>query len=1689
MCRYGFPFYKNFAFPTGKNVFKKFLSHLLISIFLTMNFCVVIAGAVDTPAPFLPGSYEEIPILDDSSVELGWLTCDSTSYIWALQTATGTSVQSGTINGTDPVLLVQVSGLSDGEYRWRVAGLDGSDNCQTWSSNAYDWAYFVVSTNQCPTVSNAQVTPEIGDSSTTYQYRVDYYDPEGKTPTVKNIVIDGGSSSEIIREIYFVSGSGTYSNGTYGISVSGLSEDYHNYYFQFEDGDGCSQEYRCGGSACAGPTVGKPNLTFYNLELEPETAKAGEYITIRGYVENTGLVAAEPADHRIFMNVFINDASEINLFSSKSIIMGTFATPPIEPGAGNRYSFSKEIWIPANMPSGWYIWIVAQADYADDIDELDESTTDNNCFVPGGYTVEPSPKENKLGFQKDTPYSGDPVNTAFGNFTHKETDLVIPGRGIGIEFTRFYNSMSGLDSPIGYYWNHSYNIFVHEDDGSDAVTVVYGDGSRHKYTPDGIGGYSPPIGIHSRLAKNGDGTYTVTRKDQIVYNFDAEGKLVSMVDRNANMLSLIYTAGQLTRIDDTVGRYLEFSYSNINGNDRITAIQLKNSSGTPIKPSIQYEYDANGYGNLWRVTDARGNAVVHEYDPLHDNKHFLKRIVNRRGNTEVENYYGDPDGTENNHGYWVVRQRDALSNETTYVYDCDNRITQIAGPDGEITRHFFDDQFRFTRELDPDGHSVHFVYDAVGNQTQVTDKKGYSTHFTYDANGNVLTKTDPANVVTTMAYNGFNDPTEKVLDATGMAITWTYGYDDEGNLEKEIDPELNETVYTYYDSGQVKTVTDANGNTTEYFYEDTHSNLTRTRGPGGCESRFWYDDAGRKTHESDPLGHETAYHYDANDNLEWIDDTSGNRIVYTYDENNNRVSTQNRRGYTTTYEYDVKDRLHLLIGPEPSGHVTRTEYDAYDRKRMVVDTYGHETEYVYDAMGNLDQLINADDEITQFEYDPNGNKTKMIDPLGNEWEYGYDENNRLVWEEDPLNNRTRYAYYQTGWSQSVTDAKGQQTQFDYYPTGRLKQVTDPEGGQSYFTYDDVGNRLTERDARGNTITYEYDAYNRVNKIIDRNQKETVFEYDCLNMTARIDGNGDRVDFTQYDRYQQLERKEMPGPEVVTFSYDLNGNLQQMTDPLGTTTYTYDEKDRVTSVSDPFGKTVGYTYDSAVHRTTLTYPYLKTVVYDYDSMGRLGEVSDWLGYTTTYSYDNRGFLSSVINTKGTRIHYSYDAAGRLVATNDVTSAGTTIASYDYKLDQVGNRQQVVMDVPLEPVFANKNVTARYDPANQIVNWDDSNFVFDDAGRVAQRTKSAQATQYSFNMDDRLTEVVDGPDTWQYIYNGNGDRLASRFNGIETRYVLDLTGDMSKVLCETDAAGTITAYYVYGEGLLYKITPSGERYHYHYNPVGSTVALTDESEVISDKYAYDPFGELVNCETTTDNPFTFVGKYGVMEEGNGLLFMRARFYDPESKRFLSRDPIKGEEIKTHGMNSFLYVENNPLLAVDPNGTDLQVLDQLIYNNLKKYSEISDSQKDTYPITQSKKGRYLIVEDEISIGSGFGRSYTYVTVYDTQSDVTRLFKKENWQITFGIPINYYAKKYYSNELPIEGSFDPSFNTIWGCFAFESDRDVTKDDFTMGAGLEVNYGFRGETYEINSNSSMMPKQLKENQFNLSPLTCGWKN
>ncbi|MBI5874381.1 MAG: RHS repeat-associated core domain-containing protein [Deltaproteobacteria bacterium] len=325
-----------------------------------------------------------------------------------------------------------------------------------------------------------------------------------------------------------------------------------------------------------------------------------------------------------------------------------------------------------------------------------------------------------------------------------------------------------------------------------------------------------------------------------------------------------------------------------------------------------------------------------------------------------------------------------------------------------------------------------------------------------------------------------------------------------------------------------------------------------------------------------------------------------------------------------------------------------------------------------------------------------------------------------------------------------------------------------------------------------------------------------------------------------------------------------------------------------------------------HLIGKTYPLSKTVTYTYDKLNRISTVTNnWSNQTATYAHDSAGRMTSFKNFNGITTTYKYDNANRLTNINI-----PNIASYAFTtIDANGNRTNTTQTEPFTATsLAQGNTAYTYNTQKNrllTVGWAaPTTFTYDNEGQLS----SGYANLYGFDYEHRLT----GTSTDTYYYDGAGRRLQATRSGVITRYIYDAAGNL---LAETDGSNNITKYYIYGgAGLLAMVTPANQTYCYHFNAVGNTIAMTDINKTIVNKYSYDPFGNILNEQETITQPFKFVGQFGVMTESNGFYYMRARYYDPNTGRFISEDPLGfgGGDVNLMG-----YVFNNPVNLVDADG----------------------------------------------------------------------------------------------------------------------------------------------------------------------------
>jgi len=868
-----------------------------------------------------------------------------------------------------------------------------------------------------------------------------------------------------------------------------------------------------------------------------------------------------------------------------------------------------------------------------------------------------------------------------------------------------------------------------------------------------------------------------------------------------------------------------------------------------------------------------------------------------------------------------------VSNNIAFILD-DARTRVVERIDSLNVNEFLNKTSRTTFKSTADRTRI--AETALPVETQRPNDAKTTIAYTDDGAGNPVKITDALLRDTTSTFWTVTGQTNLTPRASvkrpGVTTTTRFsGFKPSGRPETIVDP-LEQTTLRHYNAiGQLDQTTNARGIRTAQTY-DAKGRPKRTTDALGNYTEQTFDSLGRLVSERDARGFVTSHTYDANGNLLKTTNPARGVTTNTYDAADNLISTKDPRGYTTTYEYDAIGRKiaeRYTVGGQ--ARVRGFTYDAMGRLARVTNESGQSNETRFDPRGKVLQEINPLSQSIVYTYDPDGNVLTVTDAADRQVINTYDALDRKTRVTDVLGNYEAYTYNDQGLLASRRDARGQMTWYTYDAIGQMTKVADDEG-DTRADYDPNGNLARTTDRKGQTTTYSYDVLDRLTRLTDATGRQWGFTYDANgNRLTRTLPSGQTTSYT-YDKLDRVTSVSYPGGPKVTYTYDANGNRLTMTDANGVTKYVYDEQNRLTKVTDAFGNAVAYGYDPAGRLQQLLYPGNKLVTYTRDAAGRLKDLTDWLNQTTHYSRDPSGAVTDILYGNGAWVHKGYDAVGRLTSLVNSTAANTIISRHTLRLDGLGNPLSADLELPLEPARLGKSAEALYDAANRLTSIGGAAITHDSDGRTTADTSGSAAIQYAFNAQDLITSVTAGGVlTDRYTYDGDGRRVARTTGTQTTRYVLDPTGgDLYALLAETDATNKPLRYYLYGEGLVAQITGTSHRY-YHFDQTGNTLALTDDSGAVTDKYAYEPFG-ISTAQGSSYNPFRFVGKFGVMDDGNGLNYMRARYYLANTGRFLSLDQLLGSVVFSQTLNRYSYTGGNPVSGVDPTGmcTDCKIFE---------------------------------------------------------------------------------------------------------------------------------------------------------------------
>jgi RHS repeat-associated protein len=859
--------------------------------------------------------------------------------------------------------------------------------------------------------------------------------------------------------------------------------------------------------------------------------------------------------------------------------------------------------------------------------------------------------------------------------------------------------------------------------------------------------------------------------------------------------------------------------------------------------------------------------------------------------------------------------------QVAFAYDGNGKLVQVSDPTGNA--YSFSVGTTLNSVTFPDGSTTGYNYEGNAFLVAKTDPSGNLTTYNYDDNYRVVSSTDPMGRVRTIEYPEGEETVRSTSFTEKDGSVWQYRYDTQrGDLLEKTDPQGGSTSYTYDAMHNLLSKTDPAG-TTAYTYDDKGNMLTVTD-VAGHKTEYSHNEFGQVTSTANAAGETTVYAYDSRGNLTKVTDPQGNSTTYQYDEQGRLTSTTNAGGLTTSLGYDDQGNVESLTGAD--GTVTIFTYDANGNRSSVTDGQGNTTRYEYDVRGQLIKAIDANGQSTFYQYDANGNRSSVTDANGKTTTFEYDFEGQMT---------------------SMTDAMGYTTSFTYggsagcYSCGggvdKLTKLTDAKGQSTLFKYDPLGNLIRETDPQGHRTEYDYDAAERV--------------------ASKTDPNGNTIRYS-YDTLGRLVAKAYPDGKQATFSYDAEGNLLSAQNQNIAYGFTYDPSDRLASVADSSGTQIDYTYDASGNRTSLSSSSGIDISCQYDDLGRLAQIGSQAGniafgyddlgrrgnlifpngVATTYTYDDLGRLTDLLTATGSSIiaknNYTHDAVGNRMSNQDarnttnytyddiyrltvaesntpgnspgkgnVTGKGTSNATDHqrefYSYDQVGNR-----------TASSEHSAYSHNSGNELLSADAATYAYDANGNRTSKTTPSGTTTYSWDYENRLTQVViPSGQAVSFTYDPFGRRVSKTVGDIVTTY----TYDSEDILFET-SNGELGNIYIHGPGIDEPLALVGKKgtSYYHADGLGSIVAMTDGLARNVQQYEYDSFGNQHDMKNRIKQPYGYTGREHDRE--TGLRYYRARYYDGEVGRFISEDPIG---FKSGDTNLYAYVGNDAINNIDPSG----------------------------------------------------------------------------------------------------------------------------------------------------------------------------
>ncbi|MFC5530163.1 RHS repeat domain-containing protein [Cohnella yongneupensis] len=898
-----------------------------------------------------------------------------------------------------------------------------------------------------------------------------------------------------------------------------------------------------------------------------------------------------------------------------------------------------------------------------------------------------------------------------------------------------------------------------------------------------------------------------------------------------------------------------------------TITDLQNPSLPVVGNRITKQTSTNSFDSWGYVasdTDLLGNVTIYEYSgPFHQiSKKTFTAQDGSSIKTDIYTYYASNDADP--------LKRNLLWKQTTttqYKDPTDPTKTKTESTTTEYTQ--YDSQ-----------HLPKQVIDSGTGDQYSQDPLTTITSYVNTVRGQI-------DIETTLVKLG--------QDQTQTSLSVDYDYDIRGNVLKTTYPDgsFESETYDYLDrvkTSQFNPAPSSGGATarlTSIDYNDSERSVTVTTPDGEIQKTFYtpfgLDVKSQRTVNGTTRIMQVNTTADGMNVLQSLPyNESDFAKTYAYDSKSRVKATTDKSG--TTYAYYTNNSLNS----QPGG------YDYWSESSSTIAPDGNQTIRIEDAYGRTIREIEQNPDAskvvtTAYTYNATGQMMDKKESTSSGIQmtsFGYDGAGNLIYLKDHIGQVYRFVYNRSGQMLAFTINGKLQKSKSYNELGWLLTATNQEGKVEKTYYTNTG--LTERftDKMGQNRYYQYTPYYEVDKLSVKNasNQEIYWSKYTYNPNTRLlESVTTSTNESQSYHYDQWKRKDTETVAGRTFGmeYDAYDRLQKITYPDNKKVeYGYDWLNRITSVKYPdFGATpVNYNYTIASNQNNEAVQFPNGVKQETkrDAFMELqthtisaNSVTNW---AETFSYDGFGNIKTIDRVRGgvsDHAEFKYDGVNRIRQEDK----GTEQKKYTYS--DLGDR--LTMETSEEPIATSGQERYSYDALNQLKTYSDS--------------KGTSAS---------------------YTYYGDGKRATRTVNGVTTRYIY-VNG---KLLEELDGQGNLIARNVWGNDLVYRQDlSSGKAGYYQYNGHGDVVQITNATGATLNSYDYDVWGNITSKSETMSNPFKYTGE--VYDDESSLYYLSARYYNPRLGRFINEDTYEGQIDNPLTLNLFTYVENNPLINVDPTG----------------------------------------------------------------------------------------------------------------------------------------------------------------------------